>query len=244
MFKNKVVLITGASQGIGQGLALAFAKHQAKIIVNYHKSKSKANKLTQTINQNHSQALAIKADVSKQKQVNVLIKKSLKQFKTIDILVNNACAIYQPTNWQKTSASNFNKTLAVNLTGVFNLIQAVAPIMLKQQSGKIINISSTAGILGRIQAPAYSAAKAGVINLTKAFAKELAPHINVNCIAPGPVKTGWHPPATIRKIQPLIPLKKLAKIKDVVNSTLFLASDQASHITGHTLILDGGFSLV
>lgn len=246
-FQNKVVLITGASRGIGRGLALAFGKRKAKVVVNYLKSKKEAKKVTDQIKKLNGQAVAVKADVSKRKDVDKMVKKVLKEFDRIDVLINNTGVVHKPADWRKVSEANFRKTWEVNLTGTFNCIKEVAPIMLKQKSGKIVNIASLAGVNpGGARAPAYTAAKAGVINLTKAFAQELAPCINVNAVAPSWVRTDWH----IRKgkrffkmVEKVVPMKRIAEIEDIVQAVFFLVSDKANFITGQTLIIDGGVSL-
>lgn len=247
-FKGQVILITGASHGIGKGCALKFASEGAIVIINYLKSKKAANEIVKTIEQSQKgQAIAIKADISKINQVNRMIKQTIKKFHRIDILINNAGVEYLPATWKDISPSNWNKTISTNLTGVFNCVKIVSPIMLKQKKGKIVNLSSVAGFTGSAQSPAYTASKAGVINLTQAFAKELGPYINVNSIAPGWTNTKWHQNQE-SKIKQIIlkktPLKRLGEIDDVVNAIEFLISEKSKFITGQTLIVDGGATLI
>jgi 3-oxoacyl-[acyl-carrier protein] reductase len=246
-FENKIVLITGASGGIGRGLAAAFGEKEALVVVNYLKSRKEALDVVKRIKESGGQAIAIKADVSKRKDVEKMVEKVLNKFGRIDILINNAGAVFEPAGWQEVSEKSWGKTLAVNLGGVFNCIKEVAPVMLKQKHGKVINIASIAGFIGSSHAPAYSAAKAGVINLTQAFAKELAPHVNVNAVAPCWVaNTDWHKDkgrGFFKMVKREVPMQRMAEIDDVVNAVLFLASEKASFITGQTLILDGGLSL-
>lgn len=246
-FKNKVILITGASHGIGKGCAFYFASQQATVIINYLKSKKAANEIVKTINQSQKgQAIAIKADVSKINQVDKMINQIIKKYNKIDILVNNAGIVYTPADWKNISPTNWNKTINTNLTGVFNCIKIVAPIMMKQKKGKILNISSTSGIFGNAYSPAYTTSKAGVVNLTQAFAKELAPYINVNSIAPGQTNTRWHKYKNEKDKQNIInntPLRRMGKIDDIVNAVEFLISEKSNFITGQTLIIDGGATL-
>lgn len=247
-FKDQVILVTGASHGIGKGCALKFASEGAIVIVNYLKSKKAANEVVKTIEQSQKgQAIAIKGDISKINQVNRMIKQIIKKFHQIDILINNAGIVYEPADWKSISSSNWEKTFATNLAGTFNCIKAVAPIMLKQKKGKILNISSTSGFFGNTYSPAYTASKAGVINLTQAFAKELAPYINVNGVAPGWTNTRWHKYKDKKYKQGIIdntPLKRIGEIDDITNTIEFLISEKSNFITGQTLIVDGGATLI
>ena len=247
-FLNKVILITGASHGIGKGLAQRLGKKGAIVIVNYLKSKKAANEIVEEINQQKKGlAIAIKADVSKINNVIKMAKQIVKKFKKIDILINNAGIVYEPADWVNISPKNWDKTIAVNLTGVFNCIKIIAPIMTEQKSGKILNISSTVGFFGNTYSPAYTVSKSGVINLTQAFAKELAPYINVNSVAPGWINTRWHKYKETKYQQKTInntPLKKIGQIPDVINAVEFLISKKSNFITGQTLIVDGGATLV
>ena len=247
-FKDQVILVTGASHGIGKGCALKFASEGAIVIVNYLKSKKAANEVVKTIEQSQKgQAIAIKADVSKINQVNRMVKQIIKKFHRIDILINNAGIVYEPADWKNISSSNWEKTFATNLSGTFNCIKAVAPIMLKQKKGKILNISSTSGLFGNTYSPAYTASKAGVINLTQAFAKEMAPYINVNSVAPGWTNTRWHKYKDKKYKQGVIdntPLKRIGEIDDITNTIEFLISEKSNFITGQTLIVDGGATLI
>jgi len=186
-------------------------------------------------------------DVSKKDQVIGFTEAFVKEFGRIDILVNNAgIAISRP--FLEKTVEDWIKTLEVNLIGVFLCAQAAAPYMLAQKSGKIINISSIRGIehCGREGIMDYSAAKAGVINLTKTMAKELAPHINVNAVAPGHTLTEMTAPLPDSVKQNMIEgsyLKRMAQPEDIARAILFLASDEANFFTGQVLLVDGGFSL-
>jgi 3-oxoacyl-[acyl-carrier protein] reductase len=245
-FKQKVVLITGASRGIGCGLALAFGNEKAKVVVNYLTSKKEALEIVKKILGVGGEAIPIKTDISKKKDIEKMVKLVMKKFGRIDILINNAGVSLQPSSWQEISEKNWEKIFKVDLKSVFECSRAVGQIMLKQKYGKIINISSLRGYLGGPEVVAYAAAKAGVDNLTKSFAKALAPYINVNGISLGLMNIGmsrfssekqkrdWANKALIRKV---------GKIEDVINVIKFLADDSSSFITGQTIIVDGGFSL-
>jgi 3-oxoacyl-[acyl-carrier protein] reductase len=247
-FKNKIILITGASHGIGKGIAQRLGKKGAIVIVNYLKSKKAANEVVREINQQEKGlAIAIKSDVSKISSVVKMTKQIIKKFNRIDVLINNAGIVYEPADWVNISPKNWDKTIATDLTGVFNCIKTIAPIMLKQKKGNILNISSTLGFFGNTYAPAYTVSKSGVINLTQGFAKELAPYINVNSVAPGWTNTRWHKYKEAKYHQKTIEdtlLKREGQISDVVNTVEFLISEKSSFITGQTLIVDGGATLV
>lgn len=247
-FLNKVILITGASHGIGKGIAQSLGKKGGVVIVNYLKSKKAANEIVKEINQQKKGlAIAIKADVSKINSVAKMAKQIVRKFNRIDVLINNAGIVCEPADWINISSKNWDKTIATDLTGVFNCIKIIAPIMIKQKNGKILNISSTVGLFGNAYSPAYTVSKSGVINLTQAFAKELAPYINVNSVAPGWTNTRWHKYKETKYQQKTIddtPLKRIGQISDVVNAVEFLISEKSSFITGQTLVVDGGATLV
>jgi 3-oxoacyl-[acyl-carrier protein] reductase len=244
--KNKVALITGAGRGIGKAIALEFAKEGAKVVVNYLHSEREANEIVEEIKRIGSDAIAIKADVSKFDEVSLMIKKATENFNGIDILVNNAGVITRPGDYENMSEADFNKTIDVNLKGTYNCIKAIIPVMKRQECGRIINIGSVFGFLGAAPVAAYCAAKAGVINLTKSFAKELAPKVLVNCVAPGTIDTEMTRASgeeLIKWISENTPLKRIGKPEEIARAVLFLASDDSSFITGHVLVVDGGYSL-
>lgn len=246
-FQDQVILITGSSRGIGRGLALAFAKSGAKIIINYSQSKKDALEIISEIEENNGSALAIKADVSNIKEVGSMFRQIIKKHGHIDILINNAGAIFENTDWTKHNNKNWDKTVAVNLTGVFNCIRSVAPIMIQQQSGKILNISSLRSILGATDIVAYAATKAGVDNLTKSYAKILSPHINVNSLVLSRINCGMNNitcPTDIKNLSSQNLIKRLGNTDDVFNAASFLVSPRSSFITGQILIVDGGASLI
>jgi len=243
--ENKVAVITGASRGIGKAIAVALAREKMNVVVNYSCSKDQANSVVSRINE-FSKAIAIKADVSKSEEVLRMKDEVLEIFGRVDVIVNNAGAILRPADWQTVTDNIWNKTIDINLKGVFNCIRFFAPILLNQKHGKIINITSTYGILGAAPVVAYTAAKAGVINLTRSFAKELAPHVNVNAIAPGNIDTSMTRRAGDEFIDSVIadtPLKRLGLPEDIANTASFLASSKSDFITGQIISVDGGHSL-
>ena len=245
-FKDKAALITGGGRGIGATTALMMLAEGAKVgIVDLNEADMK-----KTAGVAESQGYSLKTlfgDVSKKDQVDRFTEDFIKEFGRIDILVNNAgIAISRP--FLEKTVEDWVKTLEVNLIGLFLCSQAAAKHMLAQKSGKIINISSIRGIehCGREGIMDYSASKAAVINLTKTMAKELAPHINVNTVAPGHTLTEMTQPLPDEIKRTMIEgsyLKRMAKPEDIAKAILFLASDDSNFITGQVLLVDGGFSL-
>jgi 3-oxoacyl-[acyl-carrier protein] reductase len=244
-FKDKIVLITGASRGIGKATALSFAREGAKIIVNYHNAEKEANDVVKEISKIGSEAIAIKCDVSKEEEVKKMVSEGVKKFGKIDILVNNAGIVFDVPLFEKT-LDQWNKTLGVNLIGVFLCSKYASLHIKKQKSGAIINISSTNGLdTLSTESADYDASKAGVISLTKNLASELAPNIRVNCIAPGWVNTDINkglPKDYVAEETEHILMKRFGKPEEIAKAVLFLASDDASFITGTTLVVDGGYS--
>jgi 3-oxoacyl-[acyl-carrier protein] reductase len=244
-FKDKVVLITGASRGIGKATALSFAKEGAKIIVNYHNAEKEANEVIKEISKIGTEAIAVKCDVSKEEEVKKMISDGIKKFGKIDILVNNAGIVFDVPLFEKT-LEQWNRTLGVNLIGVFLCSKYATPHIKKQKSGAIINISSTNGLdTLSTESADYDASKAGVISLTKNLASELAPNIRVNCIAPGWISTDINkglPKDYVAEETEHILMKRFGKPEEIAKAVLFLASDDASFITGTTLVVDGGYS--
>ncbi|MFH1089018.1 MAG: glucose 1-dehydrogenase [Candidatus Uhrbacteria bacterium] len=247
--QNKIVLITGSSRGIGRATALLFAKEGATLVLDYHISDyepdalKNINEVMAKIKNDCPNAIAIECDVSKEAEVKKMVDKTIKTFSGIDILVNNAGIVYDTPLFKRT-AEQFKKTLEVNLLGSFLCSKYAAKQMLKKGSGKIVNISSTNAINSfSPEAVDYDASKAGVIALTKDFAKELAPKIQVNAIAPGWVETAMNkdlPKDFIKAETEKIYLKRFAKPEEIAKTVLFLASEDASYITGSILVVDGG----
>jgi len=240
--KNKVALITGSSRGIGRATALLFAKEGANIVVNYSKSEKESNKVIDEIKKLGSEAIGIKCDVSNEKQVKKMVEQTIKKFGKIDILVNNAGVVFD-VPFKERTVDQWKRTLDVNLIGVFLCCKYIAPHMPK--GGRIVNISSTNGINSfSPDAMDYDTSKAGVIILTRDLAKELAPNILVNSIAPGWVDTAMNKDLSkdfVEKETKKIYLKRFAQPEEIAKTILFLASDDASYITGVTLVVDGGY---
>jgi 3-oxoacyl-[acyl-carrier protein] reductase len=239
--KEQVALVTGASRGIGKAAALALATQGAKVVVNYARSSEAAEAIVQEINTAGGEAVALQADVSQSTEVDNLIKQTLDKFGRIDILVNNA-GITKDTLLLRMKLEQWQAVIDLNLTGVFLCTKAVSKTMLKQRSGRIINIASVAGQMGNPGQANYSAAKAGVIGFTKTVAKELANRgITVNAVAPGFIETDMTHDLKSDDIVKLIPLGRYGKPEEVAGTICFLAADPAAaYITGQVFNVDGG----
>ncbi len=241
---KKTAVITGASRGIGAACAEEFAKLGHNLVINYNKSKEKALSLLDKVRSMGSDAIAVKADVSKFLEAKVLIDKSLEEFKNIDILVNNA-GIAEQKLFTDISEEDWRKMFDVNIHGMFNCTLPASSHMIKNHRGKIINISSVWGITGASCEVHYCASKAAVIGFTKALAKELGPSgIQVNCIAPGVIDTDMNLGLNETEIQELInktPCDRLGTARDIAKSVLFLSSSDSDFITGQVISTSGGF---
>ncbi|MDD5254162.1 MAG: 3-oxoacyl-ACP reductase FabG [Candidatus Nanoarchaeia archaeon] len=245
--RDKVILVTGSSRGIGKEIALLFAKNGSKVVVNYHISNfepdadKNAKKVVDQIKKNGSEAIALECDVSKEEQVRRMVEKVIETYKKIDILVNNAGIVYDIPCFKKT-IEQWRETLNINLIGTFLCSKYVTKYM---KQGRIINISSTNGINSFCpESMDYDASKAGIIILTRDLAKQLAPNILVNSIAPGWVNTNMNknlPKKVVREEENKIYLKRFAEPEEIAKVALFLASDESSYITGTTIIVDGGY---
>ena len=246
MLENKVALVTGAGRGIGRAIAIALAKEGAEVVVNYNGSEERAKEVKQTIEENGGKASIYKCNVSDFEACEAMIKDIVKEHGRLDILINNA-GITKDGLIMKMKEEDFDSVLNVNLKGTFNTIRHSARQMLRQKSGKIINISSVSGILGNAGQANYSASKAGVIGLTKSAARELASRgITVNAIAPGFINTEMTEVLSEKVKEGAtaqIPLGKFGETEDIANAAAFLASDEARYITGQTLHVDGGMAM-
>lgn len=234
-------LVTGASKGIGAATARMLADFGAEVFINYLEDKKEAEEVLNAILQAGGRSKLVQADVSKLSEV----QKMAEETGSITLLVNNAGAILQPGSWDAISDDDFDRTIAVNLKGQFNCIKVFAPGML-QGGGRIINMSSTYGFMGAAPVIAYTVAKAGVMNLTKSFAKELAPAITVNCICPGIIDTAMTSAAGEEFVAQCVketPAARLGKPEDIAGAVCFLASGLADFVTGEVLVVDGGHSL-
>ncbi len=240
--QGSVALVTGASRGIGRAVAQALAAEGAQVVVNYASSAAAAEALVAQINADGGSALALQADVSKAEEVDTLIGAVLEKFGRIDILVNNA-GITRDTLLLRMKPEDWQAVIDLNLTGVFLCTRAVAKTMLKQRSGRVINIASVAGQMGNPGQANYSAAKAGVIGFTKTVAKELASRgVTVNAVAPGFIETDMTSKLTnTDDILKFIPLGRFGKPEDIAGMVRFLAADPAAaYVTGQVFNVDGG----
>ena len=246
MLENKVALVTGAGRGIGRAIAIALAKEGAEVVVNYNGSEERAKEVKQTIEENGGKASIYKCNVSDFEACEAMIKDIVKEHGRLDILVNNA-GITKDGLIMKMKEEDFDSVLNVNLKGTFNTIRHSARQMLRQKSGKIINISSVSGILGNAGQANYAASKAGVIGLTKTMARELGSRgITVNAIAPGFVDTemtGVLSEEIRENACRQIILGRFGKPEDIANVAVFLASDKADYITGQVISVDGGMDV-
>jgi 3-oxoacyl-[acyl-carrier protein] reductase len=238
---EQVAIVTGASRGIGRATAIALATTGVKVVVNYAQSSEAAEEVVQEIEKNGGNAIALKADVSKTEEVDSLIEQTLKTFGRIDILVNNA-GITRDTLLLRMKLEDWQAVIDLNLTGVFLCTKAVSKVMLKQKSGRVINITSVAGLMGNPGQANYSAAKAGVIGFSKTVAKELAVRgITVNAIAPGFIATDMTNDLKADEILKYIPLARYGEPEEVAGMIRFLATDPAAaYITGQVFNVDGG----
>lgn len=245
-FENKIVLVTGAGRGIGASIAKRFASEGAEVIVNYSGNDEAAQKTVDEITAIGGQAQKYKCSVNDSESVKVMIDEIIKEFGRIDILVNNA-GITKDGLMLRMTDEDFDRVIDVNLKGTFNCTKYVSKYMLKQKSGKIINISSVVGLSGNAGQVNYSASKAGIIGITKSAAKELSSRgITVNAVAPGYVDTDMTKVLSdnIRnEILKNIPLQRMGNVEDISNCVAFLASEDASYITGQVISVDGGMHI-
>ena len=243
---NKVAIITGASQGIGKGMAETFSKAGAHVAC-VSRNKDNLKSVTDSLIKNGGEASFYTCDVSSLDAFQNTIKEIAKNHGSVDILVNNA-GVCKDKLIMRMSEDDWNKVININLNGAFNGIKAVSQIMIKQRTGRIINISSIVGLIGNPGQANYAASKAGLIGLSKSAAKELAPRgITVNAIAPGYIATDMTDQITDQAKESLItkiPLGRIGSPSDIAASALFLASDEAGYITGQTLTVDGGMVMI
>ena len=239
---DKVAIVTGASRGIGKAAAMAIAQAGASVVINYARSSDAADAVVAAISEGGSEAIALQADVSKADQVDAMVKATMDKFGRIDVLVNNA-GITRDTLLLRMKPEDWQAVIDLNLTGVFLCTRAVSKIMLKQRSGRIINISSVAGLMGNPGQANYSAATAGVIGFTKTVAKELAPRgVTANAVAPGFIATDMTEDLkNTEEILKYIPLGRYGQPEEVAGLIRFLAADPAAaYITGQVMNVDGG----
>lgn len=240
---EKSALVTGASRGIGRAIAIALASRGYCVALNYAGSREAAEKVKEEIEAAGGRAFTLQGDVSKSEDVDRIFKTVKEEFGGLDVLVNNA-GINRDALLIRMKEENWDDVIATDLKSDFLTIKAAAPIMMRKRKGSIINISSVVGLMGNIGQANYAAAKAGVIGLTKACAKELAArHIRVNAVAPGFIETTMTDgiPEKIREgMIASIPLGRMGQPEDIAKAVCFLASDDAVYITGQVLVVDGG----
>lgn len=242
-FEHKTVLVTGASSGIGKAIALAFGERKANVVVNYNHNAASANALVDTITKLGGNAFSYQCDVSDYAQAEAMVKKTIETYGQIDILINNS-GITKDQLMLRMSEADFDDVIDVNLKGAWNMIKHVSRPMLKQRSGRIINMASVVALIGNPGQVNYVASKAGMIGMTKSLAKEFGKkQVTVNAIAPGFIETKMTDslPEEVKKAYlAQIPLNRLGCTDDIAHATLFLASDEANYITGQVLSINGG----
>ena len=243
LLDGKTALVTGASRGIGRAIALCLAAEGARVAINYAGNVKAAEEVKAAIEAAGGTAILCQADIADSAAVEAMVANVVKEFGTIDILVNNA-GITRDTLLMRMKDEDFAKVLDTNLKGVFYCTKAISKLMMKKRSGRIVNMASVVGLVGNAGQTNYAAAKAGVIGFSKSAARELASRgITVNVVAPGFIGTDMTaglPESVKEKMLTDIPLGRMGEPEDVASAVLFLASDQASYITGQVVNVDGG----
>jgi 3-oxoacyl-[acyl-carrier protein] reductase len=243
MFEGKVALITGGSSGIGEATVLLFAQEGARVAFTYRSNREGAEKSSARVRDLGREVLAVQADVADFRRAQEVVDEVCRTFGTIDILVNNAGTNRDKVIW-KITEEDWDEVVGTDLKGVFNYIRAVAPVFREKKSGKIVTVSSINGLRGKFGQSNYSAAKAGVIGLSKAIAKELGKsNVNVNVVCPGLIATDMiksMPEDFLQKSTEEIVLGRLGDPMDVAQTIAFLADERSRHITGEVIKVDGG----
>jgi 3-oxoacyl-[acyl-carrier protein] reductase len=247
--KDKIALVTGSSRGVGKAVALGYAQEGARVVVNYTSNEKAAKEVVEAIEQMGSRAIAVKADVAKKADAEQLVQAGIDQFGGLDILVNNA-GFGRPAMMLKMEEDQWDSVVDIHLKGAFLCAQAAGRRMKEKNSGKIINVTSVAGLVGTVGQINYSAAKGGVISMTKSMARELARYnICVNVISLGIVATDMTEKIrTDEKLKDIymnrILFKRFAEPQDIAPAFIFLASDDSNYITGQLLCVDGGYGMI
>ncbi len=244
--EGRVALVTGSSRGIGEAIALRLAQEGAKVAVNYHTGEEAAARVVEAIAASGGDAVSIGADVSREDQVNTLVKRVLEHWQKLDILVNNA-GITRDRLLLRMSSQDWDEVLNVNLRGAYMCTRAALPHMVRRRHGRIVNVSSVVGLSGNPGQANYAASKAGLIGLTKAVAREVASrNITVNAVAPGYIVTDMvqNLPEEVQKsVLEHIPLARFGAPEDVASAVAFLCSEGAGYITGQVIGIDGGLAM-
>jgi 3-oxoacyl-[acyl-carrier protein] reductase len=240
---GKKVLITGGSRGIGRAAAILFARAGADVAINYHRNREKAQEVIQEIEKLGRMGIAVQGNVASFEDAKRNVDEVVKAFGRIDVLVNNA-GIWEYAAIHEMAPEEWKKTIDINLTGVYNFTRLVVPIMMKQKSGRIIHISSTAGQRGEAFHSHYAATKGAIIAFTKSLAPELVDHgILVNCVAPGWVNTDMSAEALVKERETIlrtIPMKRAGEPEEIAGAILFIASDLSTYICGEIINVNGG----
>lgn len=243
MFKDKVVLITGGSRGIGRAAAIKFAKENAKVIIVFKGNKNAANEVVNECSKFGAQIKLIQADISKQSDLDKIVKEALAFYGRIDILVNNAGIVYD-REFEEIAYEESLNIVKTNMLAPLFLSQKIAPLMVKQGSGKIVNVSSTSGMYDFNPGTAdYAMSKIALQSLTKDLSMKYAPTINVNAVAPGWVNTDMNadlPKEFVESETAKYHMKRWAEPEEIADAIVYLASPKANYITGQVLVLDGG----
>jgi len=247
--KDKIALVTGSSRGVGRAVALGFAKEGAKVVINYTSNENAANEVVDAIQSMGSEAIAVKADVAKKKDAEGLVGAAVETFGKVDILVNNA-GFTRPALMIKMTEDQWDQVVDIHLKGAFLCSQAAGVRMKEQNSGKIINVMSVAGLVGTVGQINYSAAKGGILSMTKSIARELARYnVCCNVISLGIVATDMT--EKIRSDEKFrdiymnrILMKRFAEPDDISPAFVFLASGESNYITGQLLCVDGGYGMI
>ncbi|MBC8530383.1 3-oxoacyl-[acyl-carrier-protein] reductase [Gehongia tenuis] len=246
MMEIKCAVVTGASRGIGRGIALELARRGMNVVINYNSSAEAADALIREIEEMGVRALAVQADVSDFEAAGRLIQKAEETFGRVDVLVNNA-GITRDGLLMRMKEEDFDRVIEVNLKSAFNCMRHAVRGMGQRRYGRIVSLSSVAGVVGNAGQANYSASKAGVIGLTKAAARELARRgITVNAVAPGFIDTDMTaamPEAARTAVLATVPMQRGGRVEDVAKAVAFLVSDDAAYITGQVLSVDGGLAM-